>query len=157
MISEARGAVCTIESMCHPCKHFRWWFLSRQRLSFRWWFLRPQGLISLSNPCITRESSFGDDFWGHRCWLRCRIHTSPVVAVSLMSYESLGAVCAVESMYHPWNQFSRWFLRLEGLFTLSNSCVTCGSSFVDDFWGHRGCLRCRIHASRVEAVSLMIF
>jgi len=39
---------------------------------------------------------------------------------------------------------------------LSNPCVTCGSSFVDDFRVPRGCLRCRIHASPVEAVLLMI-
>jgi len=28
-----------------------------------------------------------------------------VVAVSLMTYESLGVVCAVESMRHTWEQF----------------------------------------------------
>jgi hypothetical protein len=71
-------------------------------------------------------------------------------------------------MCHRWKQFRCWFLRLQGLFALSNPCVTCGSSFVDDFWDGsdsvfvdnfwaRMCsLRCRIHASPVEAVLLMI-
>jgi hypothetical protein len=42
------------------------------------------------------------------------------------------------------------------LFALSNPFVTRGSSFVEDFGGHMGCLLCLIHASPVEAVSLMI-
>jgi hypothetical protein len=42
------------------------------------------------------------------------------------------------------------------LFALSNPFVTRGSSFVEDFGGHLGCLLCLIHASPVEAVSLMI-
>jgi hypothetical protein len=42
------------------------------------------------------------------------------------------------------------------LFALSNPYVTLGSTFVDDFCGHMGSLLCLIHASPVEAVSLMI-
>jgi len=42
------------------------------------------------------------------------------------------------------------------LFALSNPYVTCGSTFVDDFCGHMGCLLCLIHALPVEAVSFMI-
>jgi hypothetical protein len=45
-----------------------------------------------------------------------------------MIFEVLGAVCGVESMCHPWKQF------------------------VDDFRDPSGCLRCRIHATPVEAV-----
>jgi len=45
----------------------------------------------------------------------------------------------------------------EGLFALSNPRVTSGISFVEDFRGRRGYLRYRIHASPVEALSLMIF
>jgi hypothetical protein len=41
--------------------------------------------------------------------LRCRIHASPLEAVSLKISEA------------------------EGLFALSNACVTSGSSFVEDF------------------------
>ena len=60
--------------------------------------------------------------------------------------------------------FVRWFLSPHGLFALSNQCITRGSSFVDDFlvdsdsvfvdyfWGHRGCLRCRIQI--VDAAKL---
>jgi len=73
-------------------------------------------------------------FLGHRGWLRCRIHVSPVEAVSLMIYESLGAVCGVESMRHPSKQFRWWFLRPHRLFALSNPRVACGSIFVDYFW-----------------------
>jgi len=43
-----------------------------------------------------------------------------------------------------------------GLFALSIPCITHGSTFVDDFCGHMGCLLCLIHASPVKAVSLMI-
>jgi hypothetical protein len=47
-------------------------------------------------------------------------------------------------------------LKQQGLFALSYPCVTSGSSFVDDFIARMGSLRCRIHASPVEAFSLMI-
>jgi len=118
MISASTGALFIVESMCHPWKQFRWGFLSRQRLCFRWWFLIPQELFALSNPCVTSGSSFVDDCLGHRGFLRCRIHASPVEAVSLriskstatrfllIIYESTRAICAVESMRHPWKQFS---------------------------------------------------
>jgi len=59
----------------------------------------------LLNPSVPRGSSFGDDIRVRRgcfCWL---IHASPVVPVSLMIYESLGAVWAVEAMRHPWQHF----------------------------------------------------
>jgi len=39
---------------------------------------------------------------------------------------------------------------------LSNQFVTRGSRFVDDFRVPRACMRCRIHASPVEAGWLMI-
>jgi len=121
MVSEATGADCPVESMRHPWKQFRWWFLRLES------------------------------------WLRCRLHASPVVVVSLMIYESLGVVSAFKSMCHPSNHYSRWFLRPEGLFAMSNPCLTCGSSFVDDFWGHMGYLRCRIHASPVQAIFINVF
>jgi len=84
------------------------------------------------------------------------MHVLPVQAVSLMISEATRAVCAVESMHHQWKQFRCIFLRPQGLFPLSNPCVTRGSSFDGDFGGRRGCLRCRIHASLVEAVSVVI-
>jgi len=130
---------------------------------------------------VSSDSVFIVVFWVHRGCLRCRIHASPVAAVSLrisqmaatlflmITSQSTGAVCAIESMRHPWQQFRWWFLSPQGLFALSNPCVTRGSSFVDyfwvgrdsvfvdDFWSQRGSLLCRIHASPVEAVLLMIF
>ena len=132
MISESTGAVSAVESMCPSWEQFRWWFLSWQWLSFHWCFLSPQGLFALSNPCLTRGSSFVEDFWGHGGLLRCRIHASSVEAVSLriskstvtqfslIISESTGVVCAVESMCHPWKQFRLWFLSQQGLFALSN-------------------------------------
>jgi len=168
MISEATGAFCVVESMRHPWKQFHWGFLSLHQLSFHWLFLSPQGLLALSNPCVTIGSSFVDDFWVNRGSLRCRIHASPVEAVSLIISEATWVFCAVESMHHPWQQFCwgflkrqrlcfRWlFLSPEGLFALLNPCVTRVSSFVDDFLVHRGSFRCRIHASPVEAVLLII-
>jgi hypothetical protein len=169
MIFDPAGFVCTVEFMCQQWKQFRWWFLSRQWLSFRWWFLSPHELFALSNPCVTCGSSFVDDFWDgndlvfvddfwvHRGCLRCRIHVSPVEAVSLRISEGTWDFCVVESMRHLWKQFRWWFLSPQGLFALSNPYVTCRSSFVDDLCGYRGCLLCRIHASLVEALSLMIF
>ena len=71
MFSESIGAVCAVESTRHP------W------LQFRWWFLSQKGLFALSNPYVTRGSSFVDDFWGHLGFLCCRIHASSVAAVSL--------------------------------------------------------------------------
>jgi len=77
--------------------------------------------------------------------LRCRIHVSAVEAVSFIISESIGVVCAVESMCHPWKQF------------LVDFRVGSDSVFFDGFVTHMGCLHCRIHASPVEAVSLIIF
>jgi hypothetical protein len=37
--------------------------------------------------------------------LRCRIHASPLEALSVMISEAGGAVCAVESMRYQWKQF----------------------------------------------------
>jgi hypothetical protein len=62
--SESTGAAGAHESMCHLWKVFRWWFLSRQRLSFCWLFISQQRLCSLRNPRVTCGSGFVDDFWG---------------------------------------------------------------------------------------------
>jgi hypothetical protein len=103
-------------------------------------------VLGLESRVVT-GSIFVEDFWGRRGCLRCRIQASPVEAVSLMISEAPWTVCAVQSTRHPWKQFRWWFLRPHGLFALSNPRVTRGSSFVDDFWRHMGCLRCRIHVS----------
>jgi hypothetical protein len=73
-----------------------------------------------------------------------------------MISEPLGDVCAVESMRQKWKQFSLMISKPAWLFALSNPSVTRGSSFIDDFSDPRGCLRCRIRASTVQAVLLMI-
>jgi len=74
-------------------------------------------LFALSNSCVTRGSTFVDDFCGHMGSLLCLIHASPVEAVSLMISDFAAtefllmisnptwALCAVESMLHSWKQF----------------------------------------------------
>jgi hypothetical protein len=69
------------------------------------------------NHCVTHGSSFDDDFIVRRGCLGCRIHSSPVEAVSLMYsgsaatqfsnmiFDPKRAVGAVESMRHLWKQF----------------------------------------------------
>jgi len=167
-ISKSIGAVCTDESMRQLWKQFRWWILSRQWLSFPWLFLTQQGLSALTNPCVTCGSSFGDDF------------ESVVTQFSLTISEPTGAVCADESMCQLWKQFRWWFLsqqrlsfsRLfltqQGLCALTNPCITCGCSFLDNFWvGNdsvfldyfwitRGYVRWWINVSPVEAISVTI-
>jgi hypothetical protein len=143
MIFDATRAVCDVESISHPWKQFRWWFLSPQRLSFWLWFLSPQELYALSNPHVNRGSWFVGDFWlGND-------------SVFNDDFRVRGDVCDVESMRHSWKQFRWWFLSLERLFLLSNWLVNRGSSFVDVFWVCRGCFCCRFDLSPVEAVSLM--
>jgi hypothetical protein len=168
MICEPIRAIRAVEYSCQPWKQIRWRFLTRQQLSFQWWFLSPRGC------------------------LRCRIHASPVKAVSLMISESAGAVSIVELTCQPWKQFRGcflsvqglsfqwwflspqllsfrlWFLSPQELYPLSNPLLNCASSFVDVFWVgsdsvfnddfsvHKGCTRCRILVSTVEADSLTI-
>jgi hypothetical protein len=45
-------------------------------------------MFALSNPCITRGSTFVDDFCGHMGCFLCLIHASPVEAVSLTISDS---------------------------------------------------------------------
>jgi len=78
-------------------------------------------LFALSNPCITRGSTFIDDFCGHMGCLLCLIHASPVEAVSLTISDSAAT------------QFLLMISKPTWVFALSNPCVTRGSSFVDDF------------------------
>ena len=73
-----------------------------------------EGLFALSNPCVTPGSTFVDDLGGPMGCLLCLIHASPMEAVSLMISDSTvtefflmiskptWALCAVESMRHPW-------------------------------------------------------
>jgi hypothetical protein len=86
------------------------------------------GLFALSKACVTRGTSFVDDFCVSRGCLGCRSNAAPVAALSLMMSESFGlfalskpcvtrsevslviseslwAVWAVESKRHPWHQF----------------------------------------------------
>jgi hypothetical protein len=87
---------------------------------------------------------------------------------SLTISESLGAFYADESTRHLWKQFRWLFLSQQGLCTVTNPCLTYGSSFVDDFWVcsnsvfvdyfwvNRGIVCSQIQASPVEAILLMI-
>jgi hypothetical protein len=94
-IFEWTGAVCTSESKRQLYKQFRWWFLSRRRLSFPWIFLSENGLCALTNHSLSSASSFGDDFFGmdsifldyflvNKGCVRWRIHASALEAVSVM-------------------------------------------------------------------------
>jgi hypothetical protein len=95
MISESLGALWAVESLRHPWHQFHWWFWVT-RVALRCWIQASPvaavwvmisqflGLFALSKPCITRGRSFVDDFW------------------------VLWAVCAVESMRHPWQHFRWW-------------------------------------------------
>jgi len=154
MISETLGADCSVESKRHQWKQFHWWLF------------RPQRMFALWNPCVTRGTSFIDDFsvpraicdvesmchpWNQFRWwflrpqgcLRCRILASPVEAVSLMICEVTGAVCAVECVTRESIFFDDFWVDIDLVFAY-------------DFWGFRGWLLCRIQASLVEAVSLNI-
>jgi hypothetical protein len=75
----------------------------------------------MSNRRVTSGISFVEDFRGRRGYLRCRIHTSPVEALSWMIFES------------PATQFSLMISKNTWLFALSNACVNRSSSFVDGF------------------------
>jgi len=97
---------------------------------FCWLFLSQQGLRALSNPRVTFERCFGDDFWVGTdsvfidlLWVnkgcKLRIHASPMEVVSVRISEatttqfsltiskSTGAVGVNESTRHLWNRF-RW-------------------------------------------------
>jgi len=75
----------------------------------RCWFLSPYGLFGLSNPRVIRESS------------------------SLMISQSLGAVWAVESMCHPWQQFVDDFWVPTTVSAVESMCHPW-QQFVVDFW-----------------------
>jgi hypothetical protein len=171
---------------------FRWLFLSPQGL---WALMNPRITFGKSfgyDFWIGSDSVFADYFWVNRGCGRWGSHTSPVEAVSLIIFESAapqfaltnsestGVVAADKSTRHLRKRFRWWFssrqwlsfrwliLSQQGLWPLMNPCVTCGSSFVDDFWVgtdlvfldflwvHRGCERWQNHASPLEGVSLMI-
>ena len=86
------------------------------------------GLFALSKACVTRGTSFVDDFCVTRGCLGCRTNAAPVAALSLMMSESVGlfalskpcvtrsevslviseslcAVWAVKAMGYPWQHF----------------------------------------------------
>ena len=65
---------------------------------------QSQGLFALSKPCVTRGSSFGDDFSVQGLFPRskqCGTRGTSFVDDS----ESLGSLYAVESKRPPWLQF----------------------------------------------------
>jgi hypothetical protein len=115
------------------------------------------------NPRVTFGISFVDDFWVNsglvfisslyvnRCCERWRIHASHVEAVWLMISKSVV------------DQFSLTLSESTAVSVLTNTRITCGSGFVDDFWVgislvfvdyfwiKRGCVLSRIQASPVES------
>jgi len=148
--------------------------------------------------CFSDDIWVGNDwifvyyFWVNRGYVHLWIQLSPMEVVSLMISElaatqfslsiskSIRAVSADKSMRHLWKGFQWWvlsrqrlhfrwlFLNQKGMRALMNPCVTCGSGFVDHFWGgrrfvfidyfwvNRGWVCWRILASPLEVVSLMI-
>jgi hypothetical protein len=163
-IGAASASKCTL----HLCKMFRWAFLSRKRLSFYWLFLRQQGMWALTNPRVTCGCDVVDDFgvdsglvfiyyfYVNRGCERRWIHASPVEAVWLTISKSVA------------DQFSLTISESTRVGVLTNTRVTCGSGFVDDFWVgsglvfidnfwiKRGCVQSQIQTSPLEYVSLMI-
>jgi hypothetical protein len=111
--SESTGAATTSESMRLLWTVFRWWFLSRQRLTFRWLFVSQQGLWALRNPRFNFEISFVDDFgdgsglvfieffYLTRGWARWRIHASCNSPAQLAIYCPLWAL--------PPSRFCSWW------------------------------------------------
>jgi len=133
----------------------------------------------VTKPRFTYGCCFVDDLWVDSNFVLLD-YFSPIEELSLMIFESIGAVYAAESTRHLWKLFHWWFLsqqRLsfrwlflsqQGLFALSKPHITfesyfidvfgvCKDSvFVDYFWVARDFVHWRIHASPVEAVSLTI-
>jgi hypothetical protein len=142
---------------------------------------------------VGKDSIFINYFSVNRDCMPWRINVSPEKAVSEIIYESSATqfsltisestevVCYHESTPHLCEQFRSWFMsrqRLSSpslfltqyeLCTLTNPGITCGSSFVDDFWVcsdwvfidylwvNKGCVSWQIHVSPVESFLVMIY
>jgi hypothetical protein len=105
-ISTTNKSLCPDESTRQTWKHCRWWFLSLQLLSFRRCILSQQKLCARTNPGFRWADSLIDGFWVgnnsvfacdfgvNKVFLRSRIHTSVVEAVSfsVMITESIGTM-----------------------------------------------------------------
>jgi hypothetical protein len=63
-ISDSTGAVIADQSTRHLWNRFRSRFRKREWLSFHSQFLSQQGLGALTNPNVTFETCFVDDFPG---------------------------------------------------------------------------------------------
>jgi hypothetical protein len=125
--SESTGAASVDESTRHLWKWFRWWFLSRQRLSFFYYFWIKRGYVPLQI-----QASLVED-------VSLKISKSAPTLFLLTISESTGAVRASESTCHLWKLFRSWFLSLqwlgfrwlffsqERLGALTNSHVTFGT------------------------------
>jgi hypothetical protein len=172
---------------------FCWLFLSQQGLCA---LMNPSitccsGFVD--DFLVGNDLIFIDYFSFNRGCMPWRINVSPEEAVleticessatqfSLTISESTEAVCSHESTPHLCKQFHSQFMsrqRLSSpslfltqyeLCTLTNPSVTCGSSFVDNFWVcrdsvfidyfwvNRSCVSWQIHVSPVESVSVMIY
>jgi len=129
---------------------------------------------------ISSDIVFLEYFLVNRGSVRCRIQASALQAVSMMISVVAAVVCADESIRRLWKlflwrflnrhrlRFPRLFMSQQGLRTLMNPCVNSGSCFGNDSWIHsnsvflyylcvnRGCVRWRIQASALQAVSVMI-
>jgi len=159
---------CVDESTRHLWKLFHWWFPSRHRLSFRWRFLSQQWPRALLNPRVT--------FWEvSRWWFLSRQWRS--FSWLFLSQLGLWALTCPHVTYvigfvddfkdDSGSVFIKSFCQ-QGVGVLTNPRVTFGSCFVDDFpvgtdfvfvdfFSLNKCCECWwIHASPMEAVSVMI-
>jgi len=138
MISESLGAVWAVESMRHPWQQFvddlcvptgclDCRIHGSPVTTVRWWFLSPYEMFGLSSPGVTLDSN------------------------SLMISKFLGAIWAVESMGHPWQQFVDDFWVPRAVCVFENMRHPW-QQFVAHFWVPRGCLSCRIYTSPLTAV-----
>jgi hypothetical protein len=122
MIFESTGVVCAVESMCHPWKQFRWWFLSPR-------------------DCF-----------------RCRIHASPVEAVSLMISESRGTVCVVDFMRYGFETWKLVFWATPRKKTSENSwkhvsMIQRSDQMLCSFWRLRNHQRNCFHGWHVDSTA----
>jgi hypothetical protein len=97
------------------------------------------------NPCVTFGSCFVDLFWINRAFERFRIHASSLEADSVMISESAATRFSLtisgstraggvdESTHHLQKLFCWLFLCQQRLRALSNSRITFGKCFSDDF------------------------
>jgi hypothetical protein len=167
-ISEATATLCPNESTRQTWKHCLWWFLSRQLLSFRWCFPSQQGCVRERIKASDSEA------------VSLMVYESAGTLFSLAILESTWTLWDDESTRQLSKQCRWWFLSpsllsfhwrfssQQGLCARTNLGFSSGGSLVDafrvgsdlffacDFRGNLDFVPWWIHASDLEALSLMV-